>query len=197
MTQLPTRPKKTTATGLSKETDAFLTKLMKQQGMSHRKMQEIQQQVREQGSLPKPAPPPKKYQPVTKPRPEQKVFTMARVGQRPLVKQAETILEETNYYQPEIAPSVPLGPSADEQKKYLATQMYGIDEEAEALKRQQELEAMGPAPEFTIQDQILEEIQGRTEWLEEMHELGVHDHDGETLRQIDLRMDELKKLHKH
>ena len=86
MTQLPARPTKKTATGLSPETDAFLSKLMKKNGMSQRKQKELIEQIQIEGSLPKPAKP-KQYKPVTKPRPEQKVFVGARVGQRPLVKQ--------------------------------------------------------------------------------------------------------------
>jgi hypothetical protein len=192
MTQLPRRPSKKTASGLSPETDAFLSKLMKENGMSQRKQRDLLEQIQIEGSLPLP-PKPKPYKVQTKPRPEQKVFTMARVGQRPLVKQEETIIEETNFYEREQAPAVPLGPSSDERKRDLVSKMWGIDEEA--LRRQQEAEqaALADAPPFTMDDQILTEIQDRTSWLENMHDLGVHKHDGETLRQIDQRMEELRK----
>jgi hypothetical protein len=192
MTQLPRKPGKQTASGLSPDTDAFLAKLMKQNGMSQRKQCELIEQIQIEGALPLP-PKPKPYKVQTKPRPEQRVFTMARVGQRPLVKQEETIIEETDFYAREQAPTVPLGPSSDERKKELVSTMWGID--ADAMRRQQEEEraAAADAPPFTMDDQILSEIQDRTSWLENMHDLGVHAHDGETLRQIDVRMQELRQ----
>ncbi|KAK8885242.1 hypothetical protein M9Y10_040687 [Tritrichomonas musculus] len=195
MTHLPSKPSGKTSTGLSKETDAFLAKLMKQNGMSQRKQKEMIQQIQTQGSLPKPEKP-KPYKYNMKPKPEQKVFTKARVGQRPLVKQEEQIIEETNFYEPELAPSVPLGPSMEEKKNHLVTKMWGVDEEAERKKIEEQRAALADLPDFTMEDQIIDEIKGRTDWLEEMHELGVHDHDGETLRQIDQRMDELKVIRK-
>ncbi|OHT05208.1 hypothetical protein TRFO_27148 [Tritrichomonas foetus] len=195
MTHLPSKPTGKTATGLSKETDAFLAKLMKQNGMSQRKQKEMIEQIQMQGALPKPEKP-KPYKYNMKPKPERKVYTMARVGQRPLMKQEEQIIEDTNFYEPEQAPSVPLGPSNEERKNQLVTKMWGIDEEAERKKAEEARAAMADLPEFTVEDQIIEEIRGRTEFLEEMHELGVHDHDGETLRQIDQRMDELKMRRK-
>lgn len=193
---LPKKPGKKTATGLSPETDAFLSKLMKKNGMSYRKQKDLIEQIQIEGSLPKPEKP-KAYNPNRKPRPEQKVFVGARVGQRPLMKQEDTILEETDFYRPEQAPSVPLGPSSEERKKELVTKMWGVDEEA--VRKQMELEqaeAAAGRAQFTMDDQILEEIRDRTTWLEEMHDLGVHEHDGETLRQIDQRMDELKARRK-
>jgi hypothetical protein len=195
MTSMGARPAKKTASGLSPDTDAFLSKLMKDNGMSHRKQRDLLETIQTDGALPKP-PKPKPYKVETKPRPEQRVFTMARVGQRPLVKQEETIVGETNYYERDQAPSVPLGPSGDERKRELVSKMWGIDEDA--LRRQQEAEraALADQPAFTMEDQILDEIRGRTDWLEEMHDLGVHEHDGETLRQIDQRMDELKQRRK-
>lgn len=192
MTSLGARPSKTTASGLSKETDEFLSKLMKKNGMSQRKQKEIKMQIQQGGSLPPPEKP-KPYKVQTKPKPEQKVFTMARVGQRPLMKQEQTILDETNNYEPAVMPYQPVGPSAEEKRKELATKMYGIDEEAD---RQKALEALANAPyqpKFTMEDQIIQEVQERTEYLEQMHEMGIHDHDGETLRQIEVRLEELKK----
>jgi hypothetical protein len=168
---------------------------MKQNGMSQRKQRDLLEQIQFEGSLP-PPPKPKPYKVETKPRPEQKVFTMARIGQRPLVKQEETIIEETNFYEREQAPSVPLGPSSEERKKELVSKMWGIDEEALRKQQEEERAALADAPPFTMDDQILCEIQDRTSWLENMHELGVHSHDGETLRQIDQRMEELKKRSK-
>ena len=192
MTTLPKKPGKT-ASGLSPETDAFLAKLMKKNGMSYRKQKDLMEQIQVEGSLPKPEKP-KPYNPNRKPRPEQKVWTRARVGQRPLMKQEETIIAETDYYKPEQAPSVPLGPSADEKKRELVTKMWGVDEEAVRRQMEQEqAEAAEGRARFTMDDQILEEIRDRTTWLEEMHDLGVHEHDGETLRQIDQRMGELKQ----
>ena len=192
MTTLPRKPGKKTATGLSAETDAFLAKLMKKNGMSFRRQKDLIEQIQIEGSLPLPEKP-KPYNPNRKPRPEQKVFIGARVGQRPLMKQEETIIAETNYYEPEQAPTVPLGPSSEERKKELVTKMWGVDEDA--IRRQMEAEqaALADRPAFTMDDQILEEIRDRTDWLEEMHDLGVHKHDGETLRQIDQRMEELKQ----
>jgi hypothetical protein len=195
MTSLGARPSKTTASGLSPETDAFLAKLMKQNGMSQRKQRDLIETIHVEGALPKP-PKPKPYKVETRPRPEQKVFTMARVGQRPLVKQEETIMEETNYYEREQAPNVPLGPSNDDRKKELVSKMWGVDEDQMRRQQEEEKAAMEDLPPFTMEDQILDEIRGRTDWLEEMHDLGVHDHDGETLRQIDQRMEELKKRRK-
>jgi hypothetical protein len=196
MTQLPRRPAKATASGLSPETDAFLGKLMKQNGMSYRKQRDLLEQIQTEGALPRP-PKPKPYQAATKPRPEQKVFTMARVGQRPLVKQEETILDETNGYEREQAPSLPAGPSSEQRKQELVSKMWGIDEDAMRLQQEQEREAaLAEQREFTMDDQIIAEIQDRTQWLEGMHDLGVHKHDGETLRQIDQRMEELKKRRK-
>lgn len=195
MTQLPPKPNKKTATGLSPETDAFLTKLMKKNGMSHRKQKELREEIQVVGELPLP-PKPKQYKPVTKPRPEQKVFTMARVGQRPLVKQADQIIEETNFYEPEKAPDVPIGPSSEEKKQKLVTKMWGVDEEKMRNMQEAERQAYLESLPYTMDDQILDEIRDRTDWLEEMHELGVHDHDGETLRQIDQRMEELKQVRK-
>jgi hypothetical protein len=192
MTQLPRKSGPKTASGLSPDTDAFLAKLMKQNGMSQRKQRELLEQIQIEGSLPLP-PKPKPYKAETKPRPEQKVFTMARIGQRPLVKQEETIIEETNSYAREQAPTVPLGPSADERKKHLVSKMWGLDEEALQRQADEERAGLADAPPFTMDDQILSEIQDRTSWLENMHDLGVHAHDGETLRQIDQRMEELKK----
>jgi hypothetical protein len=165
---------------------------MKQNGMSQRKQRDLLEQIQIEGSLP-PPPKPKPYKVETKPRPEQRVFTMARIGQRPLVKQEETIIEETNSYAREQAPTVPLGPSADERKKHLVSKMWGIDEEAVQRQEEEERAALADAPPFTMDDQILSEIQDRTSWLENMHDLGVHAHDGETLRQIDQRMEELKQ----
>lgn len=195
MTSLGPRPSKQTKSGLSQETDEFLTKLMKKNGMSIRKQAEIKQTIYEEGTLPLP-PKPKVYKPPSfKPRPEQKIFTMARIGQRPLVKQESTILEETNFYEVDKAPNVPLGPSSDEKKAFLAMKMYGIDEEEEKRKRRAIMEQMLESqPAFTLKDQILKEIQDRTDFLEKMHELGVHEHDGEILRQIDQRMAEIRKL---
>jgi hypothetical protein len=196
MAQLPPRPAKATASGLSPETDAFLAKLMKQNGMSYRKQRDLLDQIHNEGALP-PPPKPKPYKAPTKPRPEQKVFTMARVGQRPLVKQEETILEETNCYEREQAPSVPAGPSSEQRKQELVSKMWGIDEDAMRRQQEEEWEAdLAEQRTFTMEDQIISEIQGRTQWLEGMHELGVHKHDGETLRQIDQRMEELKKRRK-
>ena len=191
--KLPARPTGKTASGLSPETDALLQKMMKQSGMSHRKMKEVQETIAVQGALPKPAPP-KKYNPNKKPKPEQKVFTMARVGQRPLVKPADQIIEETNYYQPEKAPDIPIGPSNEERKRQLVAAMSGIDEEAERITREQELAEYEPQAEFTMADQLLEEIHDRTDWLEEMQGMGNHQHDKETLRQIDQRMEELRAI---
>ena len=79
MTHLPAKGIGKTATGLSKETDAFLAKLMKQNGMSQRKQKEMCEQIQLQGALPKPEKP-KPYKYNMKPKPEQKVFTRARVG---------------------------------------------------------------------------------------------------------------------
>ena len=189
---LGARPSKKTASGLSPETDQFLSKLMKKNGMSQRKQREIKEVINQEGSLPLP-PKPKQYKPVTKPKPEQKLFTMARVGQRPLMKQADVILEETNYYQPAEAPSVPLGPSNEEKKKQLAAKMYGVDEEADKKKIYEAAANREYQPAFTMEDQIIEEVQERTRYLEELHEMGIHDHDGETLRQIEMRLEELKK----
>jgi hypothetical protein len=195
MTQLPRKPSTKTASGFSAETDAFLAKLMKQNGFSQRKQRDLLEQIQIEGSLP-PPPKPKPYRVETKPRPEQRVFTMARVGQRPLVKQEETIIDETNFYEREQAPVVPLGPSSDERKRELVSKMWGIDEEALRRRAEEEREALADAPPFTMDDQILSEIQDRTSWLENMHDLGVHVHDGETLRQIDQRMEELRKRSK-
>jgi hypothetical protein len=195
MAQLPRKPSKQTASGLSPETDAFLAKLMKQNGMSQRKQRELIEQIQIEGSLPLP-PKPKPYKAETRPRPEQRVFTMARVGQRPLVRQEEVIIEETNFYAREQAPAVPLGPSADERKRELASKMWGVDEEAQRREQEAARTAAADAPPFTMDDQILSEIQDRTSWLEDMHELGVHAHDGETLRQIDARMQELRQRSK-
>jgi hypothetical protein len=192
MTQLPRKIGKKTATGLSPETDAFLAKLMKKNGMSFRRQKDLVEEIRYEGSLPKP-PKPKPYKYETRPRPEQKVFTMARVGMRPLMKQEDTIIDETNYYEPEQAPIVPIGPSGDQRKKELVTKMWGVDEEILREQAEAEKAAMAALPPFTMEDQILDEIKGRTEWLGDMHDLGVHEHDGETLRQIDQRMQELKK----
>jgi hypothetical protein len=55
---------------------------------------------------------------------------MARIGQRPLVKQGETSIEETRCYAREQVPTVRLRPSADERKKHLVSKRWGIDEEA-------------------------------------------------------------------
>lgn len=195
MTHLPAKGIGKTATGLSKETDAFLAKLMKQNGMSQRKQKEMCEQIQLQGALPKPEKP-KPYKYNMKPKPEQKVFTRARVGQRPLVKQEEQIIEETNFYEPQQAPSQPLGPSNEERKNHLVTKMWGVDEEAERRKQEEQRAAYADMPAYTMEDQIIDEIKGRTDFLEEMHELGVHDHDNETLRQIDQRMDELKVMRK-
>lgn len=193
--QLPKRPTGKTASGLSPETDMLLKKMMKQSGLSQRKMHDLQNTIAEQGSLPKP-PPPKKYNPNRKPKPEQKVFTMARVGQKPLVRQADQIIEETNYYEPQKAPNIPIGPSNDEKKEKLIASMTGYDERAEQEKRERQLAEMEQQAEFTMEDQIINEIHDRTTWLEEMQDMGVHDHDRETLRQIDMRMDELKTIQK-
>jgi hypothetical protein len=103
-----------------------------------------------------------------------------------------TIIEETNSYAREQAPTVPLGPSADERKRHLVSQMWGVDEEAMQRQVGEERTALADAPPFTMDDQILSEIQDRTSWLENMHDLGIHAHDGETLRQID-QLIELKK----
>jgi hypothetical protein len=192
MTTLPKKTGKMTATGLSPDTDAFLAKLMKKNGMSFRRQKDLIDEIRYEGTLPRP-PKPKPYKYETRPRPEQKVFTMARVGQRPLMKQEETILDETNWYEPEQAPVVPVGPSGDERKRDLVTKMWGVDEGALKAATEAERAALADLPPFTMEDQILDEIKGRTEWLGDMHDLGVHEHDGETLRQIDQRIDELKK----
>ena len=74
--------------------------------------------------------------------------------------------------------------------------MWGVDEEAERRKQEEQRAAYADMPAYTMEDQIIDEIKGRTDFLEEMHELGVHDHDNETLRQIDQRMDELKVMRK-
>ena len=192
---LGARPSKTTASGLSPETDKFLTNLMKKNGMSHRKQKEIKEAIHQEGTLPLP-PKPKVWKQETKPKPEQKKFTMARVGQRPLMKQADVILEETNYYKPQKAPSVPLGPSTEEKKKDLANKMYGVDEEAERKKILEELANREYQPAFTMEDQIIQEVQERTEYLEQMHEMGIHEYDGETLREIEQRLQELKRNRK-
>jgi len=186
---LGARPTKHTESGLSKETDEFLTKLMKKNGMSIRKQKEMKETIQIQGSLPLP-PKPKVFKQETKPKPEQKVFTMARIGKKPLTKQLDQILEDTKYYEPELAPSVPVGPSSDEKKKKLAVTMYGIDEEEIERKKLESIDF--DAPVFTIKDQIITEVQDRTSWLEQLHELGVHDHDGETIRQIEMRLNELR-----
>ena len=193
---LGARPTKKTASGLSPETDKFLTNLMKKNGMSHRKQKEIKEVIHQEGTLPLP-PKPKVWKQETKPKPEQKLFTMARVGQKPLMKQADVILEETNYYKPQQAPSVPVGPSSEEMKQELATKMYGIDEEAEKRKIMEELANREYQPAFTMEDQIIQEVRERTEYLEQMHEMGIHDYDGETLRQIEQRLEELKRKRKN
>ena len=192
---LGARPSKQTASGLSPETDKFLTQLMKKNGMSHRKQKEIKEVIHKEGTLPL-TPKPKVWKQETKPKPEQKLFTMARVGQKPLMKQADVILEETKYYKPEQAPSVPLGPSNEEKKKELQTKMYGIDEEADRQKLLEEMANRPYQPAFTMEDQLIQEVQERTDYLEQMHEMGIHDYDGETLRQIEQRLAELKKVRK-
>ena len=136
------------------------------------------------------------YKPETKPKPEQKLFTMARVGQRPLVKHAGVILEETKYSIPEEAPAVTLGPSSEDKKRKLANQMQGIDEENDRKMILEALANRDNQPEFTMEDQIIKEVQERTDYLEQLHQMGIHDHDGETLRQIEMRLEELKKRRK-
>ncbi|KAH0786284.1 hypothetical protein GPJ56_009961 [Histomonas meleagridis] len=194
MTQLPPKSSKKTASGLSPETDAYLSKLMRKNGMSKRKQNDLLGQIQTEGVLPM-QPKPKIYKPVTKPKPEQKVFTMAQVGKRPLTKKESTIIEETNFYEPARPPAVPIGPSSEERKTELATKMWGVDEEAIKQKQKKE-NSQTSYSKFTMDDQILEEIKDRTNWLEEMHEIGVHEHDAETLRQIDQRVEELKKRRK-
>ena len=195
MTQLPPKSSKRTASGLSPETDAYLAKLMKKNGMSKRKQNDLLGQIQSEGVLPT-QPKPKIYKPTTKPKPEQKVFTMAQVGKRPLTKKEATIIEETNFYEPARPPSVPIGPSSEERKTELATKMWGVDEEAINQKQKSERSQASFHTKYTMDDQILEEIKDRTDWLEEMHEIGVHEHDAETLRQIDQRMEELKQRRK-
>ena len=185
---LPPKQSTKTSSGLSEETDQFLTKLMKKNGFSIRKQKEMKQTINVQGTLPLP-PKPKYFKQETKPKPEKKIFTMARIGKKPLVKPLENILEDTNYYKPEIAPIQPIGISNEEKKNKLAISMYGIDEEKDRKTVHFDLD---DEKSFTLEDQILLEVQDRNNWLEQLHEYGIHEHDNETIRQIEIRLNELK-----